>query len=783
MSEAAETIANCPDCGVAMDVSELAPFTKVVCPECGGTTRVKRAFGPYTLVRRLAVGGMSMVFVAHDDTLDREVALKILSEEFSADERRIAAFEEEARITASFSHPNVVRVFKTGHAFGRFFIAMELVPGGHFEQRILELGSIPESEVLPLAIEVAQGLKAAHAAGLIHRDVKPGNILLDAGDHAKLVDFGLALVTHGGKATASELWATPYYVPPETVAGQAEDFRSDIYAFGATLYHALSGKPPCGEESMATDRLCEAKKLVVPLGVAAPSVSDASCRIVDRAMAYNPAGRFTSYDEMIADLTTALADLKSGKARFGSGARAGGRKRANFVPFVATSGVAAAAVVAWFVMKQPHEEPVPEAPPPAPDPVVFQPEDTEHAAEIGRNYREASAAVEAGDFELAESRFRALLANPRVQEPTRSWAGLQALLAAMLDTRPEDAISHIQPIREHLRGLPEGHPLAGGEWDTLLEKMDDLWPLPATDGHSSAVAGVIGNMLAGLKNWDQGLLDEAAACFRAAHSVELSPHDAWAAVYQQIADDHLDDHQVLTGPLFNAEPPDASECLALIDRLDEALAIMKTRGRARFNVRSWQLDLKRREKFFEAAAAAGPAPVKEPADEVAVRMEKLTRAWRFAEAATWLRELPDYPPLASRDSLIAMNNDAALFLAEIEKDLAAELFTGELPLGDGGVAARVAVDAEGNIRATLVGGEERSCVWNDFSPDALIAIHRVLVKNPQGEIERMRRHECAIAFDWLVGNRERALAAAAVLAQGNTAFKQRWDSITKDLPK
>ena len=222
-----------------MDVSAVAPFSNVECPNCGKHTRVKREFGPYTLVRRHAIGGMSMVFVAHDNTLDREVALKILSEEFSADERRIAAFEEEARITASFSHPNVVRVLTTGRAFDRFYIAMELVPGGHFEHQIRERGKIPEIEMLPLAIEVAQGLKAAHAAGLIHRDVKPGNILLDAEGHAKLVDFGLALVTQGGKAQATELWATPYYVPPETVEGHAEDFRSDIYAFGATLYHAL----------------------------------------------------------------------------------------------------------------------------------------------------------------------------------------------------------------------------------------------------------------------------------------------------------------------------------------------------------------------------------------------------------------------------------------------------------------------------------------------------------------------------------------------------------------
>ena len=173
-----ETIALCHACGNQMDVSAVAPFANVECPACGQQTRVKRKFGPYTLVRRHAVGGMSMVFAAQDHTLNREVAVKILSEEFSGNERRITAFEEEARITASFNHPNVVRVLRTGRAFGRFYIAMEFVPGGHFEHQIRERGKIPEVEVLPVAIEVAKGLKAAHAAGLIHRDVKPGNILV-----------------------------------------------------------------------------------------------------------------------------------------------------------------------------------------------------------------------------------------------------------------------------------------------------------------------------------------------------------------------------------------------------------------------------------------------------------------------------------------------------------------------------------------------------------------------------------------------------------------------------
>ena len=244
MSDDEEEIIVCYACSAPMNIASVAPYSRVICPDCQTENRVKKQFGPYVLARRHALGGMSSVFVAHDETLGREVAIKILSEEYSNDETRIAAFEEEARLTASFSHPHVVRVLTTGRAFGRLYIAMEFVTGGHFEHQIKEKGRISETELLPLAIQVAEGLKGAQAAGLIHRDIKPGNILLDAEGNAKIVDFGLALVTKGGMATATEIWATPYYVPPEAIEGLAEDFRSDVYAFGATLYHALAGKPP-----------------------------------------------------------------------------------------------------------------------------------------------------------------------------------------------------------------------------------------------------------------------------------------------------------------------------------------------------------------------------------------------------------------------------------------------------------------------------------------------------------------------------------------------------------
>jgi tRNA A-37 threonylcarbamoyl transferase component Bud32 len=773
-----------------MDVSALPPFTMVECPQCGVQTRVKSRFGPFRLTRRHAVGGMSMVFAAQDETLDREVALKILNEDYSADERRIAAFEQEARLTASFSHPHVVRVFTTGRAYGRFYIAMEMVPGGHLEQRIHDFGKIPEAGMLPLAIEVARGLKAAKAAGLIHRDVKPGNILLDADGHAKLVDFGLALVTQGGKARAAELWATPYYVPPETVEGAEEDFRSDIYAFGATLYHTLSGKPPCGEESISTDALREAKKHVPPLEKTDPSISAGTCRLVNKAMAYHAADRHASYDELIADLSNALARLKNGGA---PATTASGRLRARTrrerlrLPAAAAAIAVIAAVVgfSWHLSQRVPQEPeVVQAPVIAPPPVPVQ--EVDHSAEITRGFREARAALEAADYEKAGRAFMALHGNPHVHEPTRTWAALEAVLAAFLDGRSADARKAAAAALEHVRTLPPDHPLAGAAWIELLEGVGELKPLASSATDQSASA-MVAAMLAGLKNWEQGMPDAAVECFRKVVDAKLAEEEDWAVFYQKMAGNYLADHQILESGLFAGEPADAAECGKRIAQLDEALAMLKTRGRARYNLRAWQLDLKRRSHLLAAGSsgtAGGPPPGQVPAlDEVLAHLSVLADNWRFAEAAEYLKGLPGDPSGATRDSLVAVAEAAMVFLADLGDDLAREPFAGDLPMRDGRTVSGLAAADDGSLRATKNGGETIACQWSDFTADALIALHRVLVKRPASEIERLRRHECAIAFDWLAGDRQRALAAASNLAQSSPTFKKRWDAIAGGLPK
>lgn len=777
-----------------MDVTLVAPFSNVGCPSCGKHTRVKREFGPYTLTRRHAVGGMSMVFVAQDNTLNREVALKILSEEYSADERRITAFEEEARITASFSHPHVVRVLRTGKAFGRFYIAMELVPGGHFEHQIRERGKIPEAEMLPLAIQVAQGLKAAHAAGLIHRDVKPGNILLDAEGHAKLVDFGLALVTHGGKAQATELWATPYYVPPETIEGAPEDFRSDIYAFGATVYHALAGRPSCGEETMATDALRDAKQKVVPLSEADPTLSANTCRIVEHAMAYDPKDRFGSYDEMIAQLEAAAKYLKTGAPTAAeisqkASQRRAEKKRSERVIFASVGLVLLLAIGGggWWVTRK---EPVKVVKEPLPvEPIAVVPEQPS-SIDIVKTYRDAHEALVSRDFGKATHEFLQLLGNPAVQEPTRTWAGIEGVVGAYLNGNSMDARQHAKACSDHVNSLSDG-PSHVGEY--LVRMLGELGKLPALPGKSidpssPDASHVMGWMLAGLKDWEQGTMAEAVTYFSAVASAKLSGRDQWIEVYQDLARGYLADYQLLSGPVFESFPTDQAGCETAVKELDQILNSLKTRGRARYNVRAWQLDLTRTAKLLgetkvEVPKMAVPEAPSIDLGTVMADLSKFAEECDFVKAASYLKALPKDPQGAKQASLLVVADSARVFLSDMEQDLAKGAVVVELSMKSGEVMRKIAVDAGKKIVTTDGSGKVHPQSWRDFSPEALIALHRVLIRNSTVESERLRRHQCAIAFDWLTGNHEHALSAAAALSQSSPVFKKQWETIASGLPK
>lgn len=775
-------IAYCHACGKSMDVTAVAPFSNVECPGCGKHTRVKREFGPYTLLRRHAIGGMSVVFIGQDNTLGREVVVKILNEEYGSDEKRISAFEEEARITASFSHPHVVRVFTTGRAFNRFYIAMELVPGGHFEHHIRERGMIPEKEVLPLAHQVAAGLKAAHAAGLIHRDIKPGNILLDAGGNAKIVDFGLALVTKGGKAQATEIWATPYYVPPETIEGLPEDFRSDVYAFGATLYHALAGKPPCNEESMDTNRLRDAKKKILPLAKVASWISADTCAVVDRAMAHDPQQRYRSYDDLLGALETARQRLASGPATPGP-AKKGTGKVARRAPSkggekLALAGasllvVGAIAFGIWLVTQ-------PEAPP-APNgtaaPVVSTPTtgSGEQSLRAGPAYREAGEALRAGDYGKARQLFAEVRDLPGVLQPTGSWAACEAVVCSFLDGRSGEAKKEVRAASEHLQSSPG---LDAGIRTVLVDALSKTSGFRGIVRKQETAAGpdLLVALMHGLKNWDQGLLELAMPHFEAVLAAEAKGSDAWISPYQEIVRGYRNDAQKIAA-IDPAELPTTAEaCGALAAELEKLHGELKTKGRAPFNVRSLQLDLERQARVLKNPAASPTVPAD---GDVLATVRKNAAECRFSEASALIKS-PGFVEKSGQEmtaAILLLTEAAAAFLGDLEDKLAKAPENLMLQLRDKSPAGTITGSRNGGLKALDATGSPRDIRWADLSPDSLIELHRQLVKEETSEIERLRRHEQAIAFDLLAGDPSRAKEAATVLAARYPAFKRRWDLV------
>jgi len=232
---------------------------------------VGKFLGDYELLEVMGRGGMGVVYRALDRGLARSVALKILRKD-QAQNGFLSELEAEAAVTASINHPHVVKVFTTGTMQGRFFIAMELVDKGTLDQLIELQGRVGEAQALEIASQMAQGLRAAHQHGLIHRDVKPGNILFADAHTAKIVDFGLAIMEEAAKGS-DEIWGTPYYVSPERLDQKPEDFRSDIYSLGATIFHALAGRPPFEAENATMVALKHLKNQAVSLQAFAPWVS------------------------------------------------------------------------------------------------------------------------------------------------------------------------------------------------------------------------------------------------------------------------------------------------------------------------------------------------------------------------------------------------------------------------------------------------------------------------------------------------------------------------------
>jgi eukaryotic-like serine/threonine-protein kinase len=272
--------------------------------------------GRYELEEVVGHGGMSTVYKAHDSLLERNVALKVLHQQYNEDDDFVERFKREARSAAQLQHPNIVTVIDRGEEGGRQYIVFEFIDGENLKELVVRKGRLEVREALELALEIARGLAFAHENGLVHRDVKPQNVLLNGDGGAKVTDFGIARsldVEHSASVTQTgTVLGTSNYIAPEQASGQPVDAQTDVYSLGVVLYEMLTGDVPFPGESFVAVAM---KHIQEP----SPSVLDARgdvplriAEMVDRALEKNPEHRFPTMDAFAAEIEATLDELDGG---------------------------------------------------------------------------------------------------------------------------------------------------------------------------------------------------------------------------------------------------------------------------------------------------------------------------------------------------------------------------------------------------------------------------------------------------------------------------------------
>ena len=264
----------------------------------------------YELQELVGTGGMSNVYRAHDRLLERTVALKLLHDRYSNDDEYVERFRREARSAARLSHPNIVTVIDRGDQDGRQFIVFEHVAGKNLKQVVRESGPLPIRQAVELALEIGRALSFAHEHGLVHRDVKPQNVLLNGDGRAKVTDFGIArtLDVDGVTITGTVL-GTSHYISPEQASGEQVDALSDVYSLGAVMYELLTGEVPFPGDNFVAVAMRHIREQAPSVLEKRPEVPLRLAAAVERALEKDPADRFPSMHEFVEELEACLEQL------------------------------------------------------------------------------------------------------------------------------------------------------------------------------------------------------------------------------------------------------------------------------------------------------------------------------------------------------------------------------------------------------------------------------------------------------------------------------------------
>src|SRR5689334_14068776 len=277
---------------------DLAPLATEPCKKCGHPIMMPMQLRQFELRSKIASGGHGKVYRAFDTVLERFVAIKLMRKELENDTVALEGFYREARACAGLNHTNIIHIYAYDELDGQRYLVMELADRGSLDTRIEKQQRLSELDVLDIGIKIASALDLALKHNLLHRDIKPGNILFNLDNEPKLVDFGLARSVEAEPESTTVTEGTPYYVAPEKIKRERETFLSDMYSLGCTMYHALTGHVPFEAPSVEELVAAHVTTPVTAPNLVVPEITQRTSDALLKVMAKNPADRFLSYDEM-----------------------------------------------------------------------------------------------------------------------------------------------------------------------------------------------------------------------------------------------------------------------------------------------------------------------------------------------------------------------------------------------------------------------------------------------------------------------------------------------------
>ncbi|MFO1485157.1 MAG: serine/threonine-protein kinase [Verrucomicrobiaceae bacterium] len=749
------------------------------------------------IVRQIGEGGMSRVFEAEDETLGRRVALKILNRQYSRDSVRLEQFRQEAHITANVTHPNVIKLYSVGYDQGYFYIAMELVGGGSLEQRIRREGHLKEEDAMRIGREVAEGLRAAQQLSLIHRDVKPANILFTETGTAKVVDFGLALFANRGNDQSGEIWATPYYVAPEKVIENKEDFRSDIFSLGATLYHAMTGNPPHKADTNSIEDLRRIKSRRVTLGDSGLRFSPRTEHVINGMLCFRPEERFSNYDEVVDELRLAEGLLDSSGVR-----RRLFSRRAKLFGSIAAA-IALAYGVGWLLREGGERRAVRKVVQLVPASgrdldgggVTLNADNDKDT--VFRRFTDAKQAMLDKQFSEAREKFIKLADSSETPQPTRNWARFNAALCEMCDnntlrdrkTAAREQFKKLSTSPAELNGLAPF-------FDRIKDRMSRNLALGVSSDSLSYGTNneeILGYLAHALAEWHFGdskigahaleefvtKLDNIKPSASSTNSLD------WLSGYKSLVAYYQTDFAVVKAASEPAMTGSVAELRASLAAVEQTRKDLKTNSALRTKIETWQTDLKREIKrltLAEQQRQMEEDKKRRQADlelltEVNALVPSLVQGYDYSRAIEMLSStrLETEDVRSALDGRVYLYTQSRDFIRQIIADLASKGWTGTISRREGGpMTGRINTTTNGDMVSVALERGSLSIPFESITPESLVEIAQAFCAQTTDSTDYYRRQEILASFARLNGLTQLSATIAAQLMEENRSFRTRW---------